>query len=99
MSDKPGWRQAYDAAERSVAPRVDALVHTVEFADLTAVIARVRRLVGSQVNGVSARLWHVMNLPAGTDVARLRMQVGALDRQVRLLALQLDRQASQRDSD
>ena len=32
-----------------------------------------------------------MNLPAGTDLQRLRMQVGALDREVRRLSLQLDR--------
>jgi hypothetical protein len=99
MSDKPGWRQAYDAAERNVAPRVEALVHTNQFAHTTAIIARARRLVGSQVNGVAARLWHLINLPAGTDVRRLRVQVGALDRQVRRLSLQVDHQASQRDSD
>jgi hypothetical protein len=66
MSDKPGWRQAYDAAERSVAPRAEALVHSEEFAHATAVIARAQRVVG---------------------------------RQVRLLALQLDHQVNQRDSD
>jgi hypothetical protein len=31
-----------------------------------------------------------VNLPAGTDVARLRTQVGALDREVRRLALRLE---------
>jgi uncharacterized membrane protein YciS (DUF1049 family) len=45
------------------------------------------------------RLWHLINLPAGTDVQRLRVQIGALDRQVRRLTLQLDQLASQRDSD
>ena len=96
---KPGWRQAYDAAERNVAPRVEALVNTNQFARTTAVVARVRRWVGNEVNGVAAGLWHLVNLPAGTDVQRLRVQVGALDRQVRRLTLQLDHSASQRDSD
>jgi hypothetical protein len=99
MSDKPGWRQAYDVAERNVAPRVEALVRTNQFANTTAVVARARRRIGDQVNGFAARVWHLINLPAGTDVQRLRVQVGALDRQVRRLTLQLDRQDSQRDSD
>jgi hypothetical protein len=96
---KPGWRQAYDAAERNVAPRVEAVVHTNQFARMTAMTARVRRWVGFEVNGVAARLWHLINLPAGTDVQRLRVQIGALDRQVRRLTLQLDQLAGQRDSD
>ena len=96
---KPGWRQANDAAETNVAPRVEAVVHTNQFARTTAMTARVRRWVSNEVNGVAARLWHLINLPAGTDVQRLRVQIGALDRQVRRLTLQLDQLASQRDSD
>jgi hypothetical protein len=99
MTDIPAWRQAYDAAERSVAPRVEAVVHSEEFAQATAVIAHAQRVIGRRVTGVAARFWHLLNLPAGTDVQRLRTQVGALDRQVRLMSLHLDHQANQRDSD
>ena len=42
------------------------------------------------MNGVAARVWHLVNLPAGTDVHRLRKQIGALDRDVRRLSLQLE---------
>jgi len=38
-----------------------------------------------------------MNLPAGTDFRWLRMQVGALDREVRRLSLQLDRDSRKPD--
>ena len=99
MSDKPGWRRAYDAAEGTVAPRAEALARTNQFARATATIAGGRRLVSDRVNGTAARLWHLINLPAGTDVQRLRVQVGALDREVRRLTLQLDHQARQRDQD
>jgi hypothetical protein len=80
-----------------MSPRVEALVRSDEFARTTAVIARSRRLAGNRVNAIAARLWHLMNLPAGTDLQRLRMQVGALDREVRRLALQLDRDARKPD--
>jgi phage host-nuclease inhibitor protein Gam len=39
----------------------------------------------------------MMNLPASTDVQRLRRQVGELDREVRRLTLQLDRDARKSD--
>ena len=97
MTDISGWRQAYNAVERNVSPRVEALVHTDEFARTTAVIARARRLAGNRVNAIAARVWHLMNLPASTDLQRLRIQVGALDREVRRLSLQLDRDAPKAD--
>ena len=57
---------------------------------VTAALFDVRRAVGDGVNGVAARVWHLVNLPAGTDVHRLRKQIGALDRDVRRLSLQLE---------
>ena len=97
MTDMPGWRRAFDAVERNVSPRVETLVHSDEFARMTAVIARSRRLAGNRANAIAARVWHLMNLPAGTDFRRLRMQVGALDREVRRLSLQFDRDSRKPD--
>ena len=97
MTDIPGWRRAFNVVERTVSPRVEALVHTDEFARMAAVVARARRQVGNRANAIAARVLHLMNLPAGTDVQRLRIQVGALDREVRRLSLQLDRDARRPD--
>jgi len=94
MSDVSVWRRAYDAVERNVSPRVEAVVHSDEFATMTAVIASTRQVAGSQVNGVAARVLHLFNLPARSDIQRLRRQVGAVDREVRRLNLQLDRDTS-----
>jgi hypothetical protein len=94
MSETALWRRAYNAVDRNVSPRVETLVHSDEFATAAAVIASTRQLAGRQLNAVTARLWHLVNLPAGSDVKRLRAQVGALDRQVRRLSLQLDRDTS-----
>jgi hypothetical protein len=97
MTDTPGWRRAFDAVDRTVSPRVESLVHSDEFAQTTALIARTRRLAGRRVNAVTASVWHLMNLPASTDVQRLRRQVGELDREIRRLSLQLDRDARRSD--
>jgi hypothetical protein len=91
-SEKSSLRLTYDAVERTVGPRVEALVRTGEVAHATALLARARRLVGKQINAVTAGVWHVANLPAGTDVQRLRVQIGQLDRDVRRLRLQLTAQ-------
>ena len=90
MTGRPVWRMPIDAADRVAAPRAEALVHSEAFATVTATIFGVRRAVGNGVNGVAARVWHLVNLPAGTDLQRLRQQVGALDRDVRRLSLQLE---------
>ena len=30
----------------------------------------------------TARAWHLINLPAGSDISQLRAQIGSLDREV-----------------
>ena len=86
----PRWRQAFDAAERAITPRAEELVRTEYFSVATALVRRARNLAGSSVQGLSARAWHLVNLPAGSDISRLRTQIGALDREVRRLTLQLE---------
>src|SRR3954451_10770162 len=90
MSTPPRWRQAFDTAERAVAPRAESLVRTPGFALGAAVLRRAQTLARDSARGISARAWHLVNLPAGSDIGRLRAQIGALDREVRRLSLQLE---------
>jgi hypothetical protein len=86
----PLWRQAYDAAERAVAPRAEELVRTPYFSLGTALVRRAQNLAGRSVQNLTARAWHLVNLPAGSDISRLRAQIGSLDREVRRLTVQLE---------
>jgi hypothetical protein len=86
----PLWRQAFDTAERAVTPRAERLVRTPSFALGAALVRRAQTLARSSARDVTARAWHLLNLPAGSDVGRLRAQIGALDREVRRLGLQLE---------
>ncbi len=86
----PLWRQAFDAAERAVAPRAEELVRSEYFSLATALVRRAQTVAGRSVQGLSARAWHLVNLPAGSDISRLRAQIGALDREVRRLTVQLE---------
>jgi hypothetical protein len=90
VSDAPLWRQAFDAVEQRVTPHADRLVRTPGFARGVTLLRRTQLLARDTVQGASARAWHLVNLPAGSDVARLRAQLGALDREVRRLNLQLE---------
>ena len=86
----PRWRQVFDAAERAVAPRAETFVRTPTFAVGAALVRRAQTVVADSARGLTARAWHLVNLPAGSDVSRLRAQIGALDREVRRLSLQLE---------
>jgi hypothetical protein len=86
----PRWRQAYDAVDKAVTPRAEAFVRTPTFAQGAALLQRAQTLARSSARGLTARAWHLLNLPAGSDVSRLRAQIGALDREVRRLTLQLE---------
>jgi hypothetical protein len=86
----PRWRQAYDAVDKAVTPRAEAFVRTETFAQGAALAQRAQKLARDAARGATARAWHLLNLPAGSDVSRLRAQIGALDREVRRLTLQLE---------
>jgi hypothetical protein len=101
VSDAPLWRQAFDAVEKRVTPPAEQLVRTPGFSVGVAVVGRARALARGAARGASARAWHLLNLPAGSDVSRLRSQLGALDREVRRLtvALENERRANAPDGD
>jgi hypothetical protein len=90
VSTPPRWRQAFDTAERAVTPHAEQLVRTAAFSLGAGLLRRAQTLGRDSARGLSARAWHLVNLPAGSDVARLRAQIGALDREVRRLGLQLE---------
>jgi len=92
MTQPPRWRQAFDAVDRAVAPHAEGLVRTPGFATGVAVLRRAQVLARSSARGLTARAWHLLNLPAGSDVSRLRAQIGALDREVRRLTVQLEKE-------
>lgn len=98
MSEAPHWRRVFDRVEREVTPRVESVVHGEEFARAMTVVSRARAGVRRRIEDTSARLWHLVNLPAGSDVRRLRRQVGELDREIRRLTLRLAQQDTAEDA-
>ena len=93
----PSWVDAYTAVQSRLEPRLQELIATPRFSKVVAVAASVRSTIGRTAGGVNARVLHTLNLPAGTDIKRLRRQVGDLDHEVRSLRLELSKYVEERD--
>ena len=81
----PLWHQAVARVDEVIAPRADALVRSEAFTIAAGLAIRARRDAGRSLERASRRVWHLLNLPAGSDVNRLLGQLASLERQVRLL--------------
>ncbi len=93
MGDKPLWRRSFDAVERPVSGALDRIVQTKAYADATSTCWKVAHKLRRDYEHNSERLLRLFNLPAGTDVDRLLVQVAKVERQVRDLSRELDGRA------
>ena len=60
------------------------------FAVALGLVARVQRTMQEEASRATRRVLHQLNLPAGTDVARILNELGQLRRQVRELSEELE---------
>jgi hypothetical protein len=88
--ERPLWRQAFDAFEQSVGPRLEEFVRTDQFADMASSFARAQTDMQRRAEEALTQMWHFWNIPAGSDVKRLSEQVASLERRVRELTKLLE---------
>jgi hypothetical protein len=91
VADKPLLWKLFDAAEGAVAPRLEEAVRSGVFLGGLGLAARARTGVRRRLDARTQTLWRLVNLPAGSDVARLRREVAALDRELRRVSSGLER--------
>jgi hypothetical protein len=91
----PSWRQGFDAVERQISPRLEAVVQSEPFAIAVGLAARVQRAVEGAMARSTRRVLHRLNLPAGTDVSRILNEIGQLRVQVRALTDELEEARAQ----
>ena len=84
--------RSWSAIERELSPRAEELLETSEFRRAIGILLGVNAFARRRAAAAAGGVWHLVNLPSGSDVARLRRQVGALDREIRRLSLELERQ-------
>jgi hypothetical protein len=90
----PLWLKGVLRAEGIVGSRVESAVHSCAYFDLVTQAKRSTRRLTDAVEGVSKRLLHLANLPAGTDIRRVREQLARMERRIVELSKELDEHAA-----
>jgi hypothetical protein len=86
----PAWLKLVLRLERAIAAPVEAAVHSDAYFDVVAELNRGTRRLTDAAESVSKRGLHLLNLPAGTDIRRVREQLARMDRRLLQLSKELE---------
>src|SRR5947208_8868864 len=89
-ADSPLWLKLVLRLERAVGGPVEAAVHSDVYFDVVAAVNRGARTLTDAMESVSKRALHMLNLPAGTDIRRVREQLARMDRGLLQMAKELE---------
>jgi len=90
-ADLPLWLKLVLRLERAVGGPVESAVHSDAYFDAVAELNRAQRRLTGAVESVSKRGLHLLNLPAGTDIRRVREQMARMDRRLVQISKELER--------
>jgi hypothetical protein len=85
-ANQPRWLRAVLRVERAIGEPVESAVRSDTYFDLVSTTTRVRRRVQGTAEGLSRRALHMLNLPAGSDMRRIRQQLGRMERRLNELS-------------
>ena len=86
----PLWLKLVLRLERAVGGPVESAVRSDAYFDVVAGVNKTAARATGAVESVSKRGWHLLNLPAGTDVRRMREQLARMDRRLVQLTKELE---------
>jgi hypothetical protein len=93
------WLKLVLRAERAIGAPIETAVHSDAYFDVVTEVSRgTRRLTGA-LESVSKRGLHLLNLPAGTDIRRLREQLARMDRRLLQISKELEQLERARDAE
>ena len=84
------WLEWIQKWERAIGEPVEQFVRSDAYFDAMTQVNRARAEVTRKFEGVWEDWLHLFNMPAATDVRRLREQVSRLERQVNRIAKDLE---------
>jgi hypothetical protein len=84
------WLKLVLRLERAIGSPVETAVHSDAYFDVVAELNRGTRRLTDALEGVSKRGLHLLNLPAGTDIRRLREQLARMDRRLLQISKELE---------
>jgi hypothetical protein len=86
----PLWLTLILRVERAVGARVEGAVHSDAYFDVVAQLSRAKRQLTDAIESVSKRGVHLLNLPAGTDIRRVREQLARMERRLLQISKELE---------
>jgi hypothetical protein len=86
---QPLWLRAVHKVERTIGEPIESAVRSDAYFDIVSATTRVRRTAVGIAEGVSRRALHMLNLPAGTDIRRMRQQLARMERRLNRLSDEL----------
>lgn len=95
-SQGPLWLRTVHRLERTIGEPLESALHSDTYFDLTTETLRLRARAGRTLEGASRRMLHLFNLPAGSDIRRVREQLGRVERRLAELSKELDDAGSDR---
>jgi hypothetical protein len=90
MSKGPLWLRVVHRLERAVGEPVESAVRSDTYFDVVSVVTRTTGKAKSTAESLSRRGLHLLNLPAGSDVKRLREQLLRMERRLNQLTENLE---------
>jgi hypothetical protein len=89
--EQPLWLQLVLRLERAIGVPVESAVRSDKYFDLVAHANRTRARLTELAEGATKPWLDLLNLPAGSDVRRLREQLARIERQLAELAKDRER--------
>lgn len=88
---KPLWKRLFDTVEKAAAPVMADATASPDFAEIVKVGIKISRDMNKQAEALSRRALHALNLPAASDMAYLKTQIGSLEAEIRTLRRTLEK--------
>jgi Ser/Thr protein kinase RdoA (MazF antagonist) len=91
MSSSPSpWLQMVHRLERAVGVPVEAAVRSGTYFDMVAQATRAQTRTADTLERLSGEWLTLFNMPAGSDVRRLREQLASMDRKLTRITKELE---------
>ena len=89
MSEKhetPGWLDAIRKLERAIGVPVESAVKSETYFDAVTRLKRAQAQIAEFVESTSTDLYRMFNVPTGSEIRRLREQLGRIERSLAALS-------------
>ena len=89
-TEQPLWLQLVLRFERAIGVPVESALRSDTYFDLLTHANRMRARLTAVAEGVTEEWLHVLNVPASSDIKRLREQLARVERQLGRVAKKID---------